>query len=240
MAINAQIDAPGVTFGQVIINRTINKYTNPTFTIGSGTTVPLGDSATLTLVNTWSGYNFHLTNNGTIVLGTGTFTEAVDGTFTNNGTIRTRTTDLSGNIVYSSGSTIEFLGDGDTTPDTFTLTDWGTSYKNLVINATDGTDDVFVLAADLDVDEDLTISAGTLDANNGCPGTSRVAATGPTAVGAAGFLARSGKVDFRRRPRQPDPSADRPLFTIWRYLRGTAQTINFESGRRRPSPMTWC
>ena len=146
------------------INRSLVSYGNRTFTIASGTTIPLGASPTLSLMNTAIGtYYLNLINNGTLVVGTGTFTAAVDGTFTNNGLIRSRTTNLSGSIVNSAGSTIEFLGDGDGTPDTFTLTDWGTSYKNLVINATDGADDVFVLGANLNVAEDLTILAGVLN-----------------------------------------------------------------------------
>ena len=86
---NFSVDAAGVTFDEVAINRTVTGSANYTFTIANGTTVPLGSSPTLTLCNNQIGtYYANLTNNGTITTtSSGTWVASVDGTFTNNGTI---------------------------------------------------------------------------------------------------------------------------------------------------------
>ena len=64
---NFSVNAPDVTFNVVAINRSLSSYTHRTFTIASGTTIPLGDSPTLNLRNNALGtYNANLTNNGTI------------------------------------------------------------------------------------------------------------------------------------------------------------------------------
>ncbi len=84
-SIDSSIDASGVTFSKVILNRSINSGSPITFSIISGTTIPLGNSPTVTISNVGGSYNF--TNGGTITAGTGTLTVNVNGTFTNNGTV---------------------------------------------------------------------------------------------------------------------------------------------------------
>ena len=49
---NYSVDAPGVTFNVVAINRSVVGSGSYTFTIASGTTIPLGGAPTLTLLNT--------------------------------------------------------------------------------------------------------------------------------------------------------------------------------------------
>src|SRR3989344_3096643 len=83
---STSIDASGVTFNKIVINRT-GLSSDLTFTIYSGTTVPLGNSPTVALSNPHGDYVYHLTNNGTITMGTGTGTFNVEGIFTNAGTI---------------------------------------------------------------------------------------------------------------------------------------------------------
>jgi len=107
LAADTSINASGVTFNIVVINRTNYKVTGPTLTIVSGTTIPLGNSPTVTLNNTYGGIGtYNLTNNGTITVGTGTWTAnvsiltnnsiinansasawAMNGSFTNSGTV---------------------------------------------------------------------------------------------------------------------------------------------------------
>ncbi len=165
----ATIDASDLTFSKVVIDKSGRGLGgNTLLTISSGTTLPLGDSPTITLNNTKSGGGepvglMDLTNSGTITAGTGTLTVTADGTFTNSGTITTKGGVLTGSITNSTGSTISFLGDGDAASDTFTITNFLTSYENLIINSTDGLSDIFKLGAALTVDDDLTITAGIFD-----------------------------------------------------------------------------
>jgi hypothetical protein len=109
-----------------------------------------------------------LTNNGTITLGTGTFENWISGTFTNNGTIRTKTTTMTnsagGTFTNASGSTVEFIGDGDGAADSSALSSFATTYHHLIINATDGSSDTFTSASNLDINGNLTLTAGTLSA----------------------------------------------------------------------------
>ncbi|MEI6462307.1 MAG: hypothetical protein WCO33_01400 [bacterium] len=82
---STSIDSPSITF-VTPVRITRNEYaTNTNLTIASGTTIPLGNSPTVTLINTWTGGSgsFNLINNGTITIGTGIATFSVDGTFTN-------------------------------------------------------------------------------------------------------------------------------------------------------------
>ncbi|MCP3681749.1 MAG: DUF11 domain-containing protein [bacterium] len=61
--------------------------------------------------------------------------------------------------------TVEYVGNGDGTQDTFTIANYGTpSYYNLLINDTNGTTDIFAIAADLQVANNLTVSGGTFNA----------------------------------------------------------------------------
>jgi hypothetical protein len=94
---DTSVDAPTVNFTLVTINREMARGGGLTtyLTIAAGTTIPLGNSPTITLKDnsTWGGSNYSLTNNGTITVGTGTLTVylignsgySMTGTFTNNG-----------------------------------------------------------------------------------------------------------------------------------------------------------
>lgn len=84
---STSIDASGISFHRVVINRSIYSIADPTLTIASDTTIPLGDSPTLTLNNTLSNNGYYLINNGTITIGTGTFNTTIKTTFTNNNAI---------------------------------------------------------------------------------------------------------------------------------------------------------
>lgn len=88
------------------------------------------------------------------------------------------------------GSTIEFTGDADSTADTYTITNFATTYGNLLLNAADGNTEIFALGAALDVNGNLTITAGTLDVT-----TSNYAITlGGNWVNNGAFTAQSGTV----------------------------------------------
>ena len=161
---DTSVNAPGVTFNRVTINRTMVSGTTRTLTVAAGTTLSLGDTPTVLLRNNSQGY--YLVNNGTVTVGTGTFAANVDGTFTNNGTIITKTSTKTNSFGQSytnaAGSTVEFLGDGDGSPDTQTITGFATSYRNLIINSTDGALDTFALASNATVNTLLTLSSGNI------------------------------------------------------------------------------
>jgi hypothetical protein len=159
---DTSIDAPGKSFNKIIINRSFGNSQNMLLTITANTTVPLGDSPTITLSNTTPPKVYNFTNNGTIQIGTGTFTNSVEATFTNNGTITTKTATRAGvgTITNATGSTVQFIGDGDGAADTFTITSFGTSYHHLTINSTDGLSDIYQQGAATTIAGNLTISAG--------------------------------------------------------------------------------
>lgn len=127
---------------------------------GSGGTFTLGATLTAKSLTIYSGTTLDLagygisftalsspSNSGTIkLIGTETFTNV-------------------SNLDIDSG-TVEYLGDGDSFADTFTLLDWGaTDYYNLIINATDGTTDTFQFTSSISVANNLTVTAGTIDFN---------------------------------------------------------------------------
>ncbi len=63
----------------------------------------------------------------------------------------------------STGSTVTYTGDGDSATDTYTVTTLKAVYHHLVINSTDGATDTFQLGAALDINGNLTNTAGTFD-----------------------------------------------------------------------------
>ena len=85
----------------------------------------------------------------------GTFTVEDGGTLKLNGSETVTTPTL------NTGSTVTYTGDGDSLSDTYTLKNY--VYSNLSISSRDTTD-VFQLPATTDVNGNLTISSGTLDA----------------------------------------------------------------------------
>ncbi len=70
------------------------------------------------------------------------------------------------NPTLSTGSTVTYTGDGDSAADTYTVTTLKSTYHHLVINATDGATDIFQLGAALDVNGNLTVTAGTFDVSS--------------------------------------------------------------------------
>ena len=84
-------------------------------------------------------------NNGTIITKTSTKTNAYGQGYTN-----------------AAGSTVEFLGDGDAAPDTQTLTNFATSFVNLIVNSTDGIQDILSLASNTTVSGTLTLTSGII------------------------------------------------------------------------------
>ncbi|MFC1675413.1 beta strand repeat-containing protein, partial [Candidatus Omnitrophota bacterium] len=80
---DTSIDASGITFNSVILNRSFLRYANIGLTIANGTNLPLG---TVTLFNTYHSNLYFLTNNGTITVSDASWSTSVEA-FTNNGTI---------------------------------------------------------------------------------------------------------------------------------------------------------
>ncbi len=143
----------GYTFASAAVSK---DNSNISFTVGANTTISLGNSPTTT------GY---FTNNGTITVGTGTWTYNGSNALSNNGTISLRgTTGYSGTADTDSG-TWEYVGDGDGVSDTFSLLDFGASdYFNLTINMTDA-NDIAQLTAGLAINGALTVTSGILSLN---------------------------------------------------------------------------
>jgi len=164
-ALDTTVDASGYAFATpVTINRTTTWSDDPIMTIATGTTLPLGDNATVTLNDTYFNDVYTFINFGTITTGTGTFTWMCNGPTTNYGTIRTDATAFnSSTITHATGSLVEFRGDGRNDGDAITLTDLGVSYDTLRIAATDGDVERFTLGNALTVSNDLTLTGGTLN-----------------------------------------------------------------------------
>ena len=103
----------------------------------------------------------NLTVNGT----SGTFTVQDGGNFQLQGA-ETITLNAS-NPTLDTGSTVTYVGNGNAGANTYTITTLKSTYHHLVINSTDGATDVYQLGAALDVNGDLTITAGNLDVVSG-------------------------------------------------------------------------
>jgi len=106
------VAAPGILGGTVVISKTTGANT---FTVAAGTTINLGNSPTSTFSTNGGG---SLVNNGTILVGTGTWTVNAGissnyGTFTNNGTITSSGSDWIfnyGKFINSVGATVTYTG----------------------------------------------------------------------------------------------------------------------------------
>ncbi len=124
---DSSVDASSVNFTLVTINREMTRGggNTTTLTIAAGTTIPLGNPATVVLKDnsSWGGSNYSLVNNGTITLGTDTLTiylvgnygASTTGTFTNNGSI---------DFSLASGWTMTGHYINNTTLNADTLTSW--------------------------------------------------------------------------------------------------------------------
>ncbi len=117
------------------------------------------DAANQDLVLTQGTLNLN-GNSVTVNGSSGVFTVGASGTLK----LRGNET-ITANATYpslASGSTVLYTGDGDAGADSYTLKNY--AYHHLTINSTDGATDTFSLPATLDINGNLTITAGTLDA----------------------------------------------------------------------------
>lgn len=115
---NSSIDAPGFVFNKIIINRSFSGFATRTFTIATGTTVPLGDNPSITYANTCSDISCrsNIINNGLITAGEGSLTMTLTGrngstreNLINNGTIdfsSLTSANIDGSFLNTSGKTI--------------------------------------------------------------------------------------------------------------------------------------
>jgi len=69
----------------------------------------------------------------------------------------------SGMPTLSTGSTVTYTGNDNSGANTYVITDLANTYSNLVINSADGATDIFELGGVLQIDNDFTITAGTVD-----------------------------------------------------------------------------
>ena len=112
----------------------------------------------------------------------------VGSTFTNSGTLQLIGTESYAGTFATTGVT-EFTGDGDAAGDTYTLTDFQTTYFDLSINATDAADE-FDLGAALTLNNGLIIAEGILDQNgaNAINVTSNITQTGGSFTGGSATI----------------------------------------------------
>ena len=156
--LDSTITANGVLGGIVVINKsTLN---GSSVTVATGTSINLGDDPTIT-INAGSNYYRKIYNNGTINIGTGTFTiSGLNGYLINNGTIISSSTDwvfngtglnnsITGTINTSLLSTISLgadftqLGNFDLTGKTITFSYTGISSQTITSNGVLGGTVVF-------------------------------------------------------------------------------------------------
>ncbi len=112
------------------------------------------------------------------------------GTFTveDGGTLRLISSETVTTPTLNSGSTVEYIGDGDGLTDSLTIKNY--SYHHLTINSTDGASDTFSLPATLDINGNITITAGALDVTS----TPYNLTVGGNWSNSGTFLARTGTV----------------------------------------------
>ena len=165
-AVNTTLDAPGVDFDVVVIEKNSNGNGGATFTISAGTTVPLGNDPIIRLRDDADGGK--LVNNGTIEAGKGLLDLDMtdNNSFFNYGTIILKSTEFAGNkINHGPNSTVILMGDGDSTAEKITITDFDTEFQNLVIDSSDGIDDMFVMEDTFKTLGDLSVSRGSFCLN---------------------------------------------------------------------------
>jgi hypothetical protein len=136
------------------------------------------------------------TNDLTINNATGVFSTSGQNvtfdTLSNTGTFRVRGSEtLSITTQDIDSGTWEYIGDGDTLADTFTVKDFGTpDYFNLVINSTDA-NDTFQAGSALSIAGTLAVQAGILDMNGNTN-----AVTGTTTISGGTYLAGTATQTF--------------------------------------------
>ncbi|MFA5842324.1 MAG: Calx-beta domain-containing protein [Candidatus Gracilibacteria bacterium] len=116
----------------------------------------------------------------------------VTGSFSNNGTLKVRGNETISLTNDTDSGTVQFVGDADAGADSYTVTTLSPTYYNLTINSTDGATDVFQLGTNLDVNNNLTITAGNFDVSV----DNRALTIGGNFSRAGTFTPRSGTVTF--------------------------------------------
>jgi len=169
----------------------VGPYTMKDWTMTNATLVIVGGaSSVFTLGATETIKNVTITS-GILSLGANGLT--VSTTFLNNGTLRWRGSGtLSLPAMDTDSGTVEFTGDGDAVADTYTVTTLSATYYNLTINSTDGATDIFELGAALDINNNLTITAGDFDVTV----SNRAITIGGNFARVGTFTQRAGTVTF--------------------------------------------
>jgi len=175
------ITAPSTTFGNVVLNNTCGGGTGGGVTISAGTTIPLGDSPTTQACT--------LTNNGTITVGSGTWTfqtgpYGASTLITNNGTITGPSSSLNmttantftastssaitlasittpGSLIFATSSTLGTTTNVTMTGADTTLTAPTATFGNVTINKT-ATTNKLTLGSNINLIGDWTNTRGIL------------------------------------------------------------------------------
>lgn len=113
------------------------------------------------------------------------------GTFSNNGTLRVQGGETVSVTQDTNSGTYEYVGDGDSSADTFTITDFGgTDYFNFSVASVDSGDTYQISAAKV-IAGTFRISAGTYNAN-----TNTTAVTGTTTISGGVYSASTATQTF--------------------------------------------
>ncbi len=137
---------------QSLTRNAASTFSSPLTINKSGNTASLTTSFTTTTANcTVVEGNFNLAG----------YSLTCGGTFTieDGGTLQLVGSETPTTPTLNSGSTVKYVGDGDTASDSYTLANY--SYSNLTINATDGTTDTFTINNNFSL-ASLTLTAGTI------------------------------------------------------------------------------
>jgi len=126
-------------------------------------TLTLGNNLTLDDSGEWDGSGSLTISNANATLYLVGYNLTIPGTFSNNGTLKLRGGQTLNFTNDTNSGTVEYVGDGDTAEDTYTLLDSGTTdYYHLTINSTDGATDTFRPdTTNLIVAGNFTLSTGT-------------------------------------------------------------------------------
>ncbi len=104
-------------------------------------------------------------NNATMTLDGYALT--IDSTFSNDGIMILDGSEATTFTMDNNSGTFRYIGDGDGTAETFTLSNFnGSGYYNLEINDTNATKDKFILNSNLTVHGNLTAASGEFDINS--------------------------------------------------------------------------
>lgn len=174
-----------VTYDGTDASYTLKDYTYHHLVVTGG-----ASSAFALAANESLGGNLTITSG---VLDQATFTLAVTGTFSNEGTLRRRQSEtFTGTMDIDSG-TVEYVGDGDGSAEAVTITDFGvTDYYSLRINDTNGTKDVFSIAEHLSVAGTLQVSSSALSQGANQMALTNLAINGGTLTGGSSSIEVQG------------------------------------------------